>query len=404
MCPERGLRPLDLETFAHNDARQSLRIVSSSVELETGMLKSVCFGAKEGYFRDEYANHNADHRQTSSDSLYPEIDSAQADENGYRRGIWACLGASMSVPGAAVPFRSAVAEGATHVLVLRSRPAGFEPKTKPTLYERAVAPLYFRSNGEECHPVAEFFERGGQQYLYAEDVLTCDQGLNAEGPIPIPPAGVLYANPGGSELEKDRSKWKHAHLLPITVPADVPELSTLSQDRDDILAGIRSGFAAAYDALAPVVGLEIGPGMDGMRVAELVFPAADVPHESFLDEQFELPGEKLGNIGVSPMRSLETTLQHNSESLSSDDDTSSFSRRRAARLRRWITSRRALQRFKREVAEETDTDTVATSQPVVKRSDVIFSLLPGVQLGSLPMVAERIQMYLESHSFLDGEL
>lgn len=434
MCPERGLRPLDLETFAHNDARQSLRIVSSSVELETGMLKSVCFGAKEGYFRDEYANHNADHRQTSSDSLYPEINSAQADENGYRRGIWACLGASMSVPGAAgnpfrmdlpsslnanetsphlcfdafcyepVPFRSAVAEGATHVLALRSRPAGFEPKTKPTLYERAVAPLYFRSNGEECHPVAEFFERGGQQYLYAEDVLTCDQGLNAEGPIPIPPAGVLYANPGGSKLEKDRSKWKHAHLLPITVPADVPELSTLSQDRDDILAGIRSGFAAAYDALAPVVGLEIGPDMDGMRVAELVFPAADVPHESFLDEQFELPGEKLGKIGVSPMRSLETTLQHNSESLSSDDDTSSFSRRRAARLRRWITSRRALQRFKREVAEETDTDTVATSQPVVKRSDVIFSLLPGVQLGSLPMVAERIQMYLESHSFLDGEL
>jgi hypothetical protein len=274
MCPDRGLRPLDLEAFAHNDEVQPLRIVSSAVDVETGMLKSVVFGSREGHFRDGFANPSAGSTSgINSTALYPEIPSAEADEQGYRRGLWACLGASMTVPGAAgspfrmdlpssndpaatsphlcfdafcyepIPFRSAVAEGATHVLALRSRPAGFEPKTKPTLYERAVAPLYFRSHGAES--VAQFFERGGQQYIYAEDVLICDEGLDAKGPIAIPPAEVLYGAPEKkSDAAKDRSQWTKAHLLPITVPADVPELGTLSDSREEILAGIRAGFAA----------------------------------------------------------------------------------------------------------------------------------------------------------------
>ena len=202
-----------------------------------------------------------------------------------------CFDAFCYEPG---PFRSAVAEGATHVVALRSRPAGYEPKTKPTLYERAVAPLYFKSNGVP-DTVAEFFEKGGQQYLYAEDILMCDQGLNSTEPIPIPPANVLYAGPSLiSASDKDRDNWARAHLLPITVPADAPELATLSQDRDDILAGIRSGFAAAYDALAPTVGLQSGPdSLDGMKVAELVFPEADTPHASVLEKQCHMAGEKL---------------------------------------------------------------------------------------------------------------
>ena len=271
MCPERGLRPLDIESFAHNDEVQPLRIVSSAVDMETGMLKSVVFGSKEGHFCDGFANVVSG-GNVSSNELYPEILSAEADEQGYRRGLWACLGASMSVPGAAgspfpmdlpssngtgtsrhlcfdafcyepVPYRSAVAEGATHVLALRSNPANYQPKTKPTLYERAVAPLYFRSNKAET--VAKFFEKGGQQYLYAEDVLTCDEGFGSTGHIAIPPTKVLYGGPEErSEDEKNRRKWKRAHLLPITVPADVPGLGTLEDDRDEIIAGIRSGFAA----------------------------------------------------------------------------------------------------------------------------------------------------------------
>ena len=101
MCPENGLRPLDLEAFAHNDAIQPLRIVSSSVELDTGKLKSICFGSNEGHFRDQFTSLDKDDSSSDSEYLYPEVESAALGENGLRRGFWASLGASMSVPGAA---------------------------------------------------------------------------------------------------------------------------------------------------------------------------------------------------------------------------------------------------------------------------------------------------------------
>ncbi|KAL3806226.1 hypothetical protein ACHAXA_008668 [Cyclostephanos tholiformis] len=437
MCPERGLRPLDLESFAHNDAVQPLRIVSSAVELETGMLKSICFGSKDGHFKDNFANPSL-RNPPDSTYLYPEVESARVDENGNRRGLWACLGASMTVPGAAgspfrmdlpssdtneltphlcfdafcyepIPFRSAVAEGATHVVALRSRPAGFEPKTKPTLYERAVAPLYFRSNGVET--VAEFFQRGGQQYLYAEDVLICDQGLNSIEPIPIPPAKVLYAAPEklsadgfSSEklsTDKDRKKWARAHLLPITVPADVPELSTLSQDRDDILAGIRAGFAAAYDALAPVVGLESGLGM---MVAQLVFPDVDAPQESVLEKQFSLTGEKLGKPG----QSITPTCTNVKRSVDSADLSSVRHRnpmfRRLLSVKRVFGFRKLPNGHANVEASKPSGPIRNDSSPPVDDADVLFSFLPGVRLGSLPLVAERLQTYLESIRCLEDVL
>lgn len=436
MCPEGGLRPLDLEAFSHNDAVQPLRIVSSAVELETGKLKSICFGSKEGHFRDQFANPAAQDSAAESDCLYPELESAKADENGNRRGLWACLGASMTVPGAAgspfrmdlpssetgkptphlcfdafcyepVPFRAAVSEGATHVVALRSRPAGFEPKTKPTLYERAVAPLYFRSNG--VNTVAEFFENGGQQYLYAEDVLMCDQGLNSTEPIPISPAKVLYAGPEAvPAADKDRERWARAHLLPITVPADVPELATLSQDRDDILAGIRSGFAAAYDALAPVVGLEVGPdSLDGMKVAELVFPEADAPHQSIMEKQLTLAGEKLGE-SLRAAREQELLSASNRYGEATDSADLSSTRGGRARLHRLLSIRKVFKRRRDEQdhveASKSLTPTVneKDSSPSAQDADTILSFLPGVQLGSIPLVAERLQTYLEGHSYIEG--
>lgn len=439
MCPDQGLRPLDLEAFAHNDAVQPLRIVTSTVELETGKLKNVCFGSKEGHFRDGFADPEATAHHNPSpkagEYLYPEVESAEADGNGNRRGLWACLGASMLVPGAAdspyrmylspsddengvptphlcfdafcyepVPFRSAVAEGATHVVALRSKPAGFEPKTKPTFYERAVAPLYFRSNGAPI-TVAEFFEKGGQQYLYAEDVLLCDHGLNSTEPIPIPPAKVLYAAPEATlDSETDRENWARAHLLPITVPADVPEVATLAHDRDEILAGMRAGFAAAYDALSPVVGLEPGPdSLDGMQVAELVFPKEDAPKESVLEKQFPLAGEKLGkDARAATDEEIISTSAHGKESAANTDLSSVPSR--YARFRRLLSIKRAF-RFTKRANDSVKADastSVTTSPPLTQDADALFSFLPGVQLGGLPMVAERLQTYLENHSFLDS--
>lgn len=72
---EYGIRPLDTETFRQNDAKQPLRVVSSAIDPETGRLYSKCFGT-EDFFGD----------------------TAVEKADGTRRGLFACLEASMTVP------------------------------------------------------------------------------------------------------------------------------------------------------------------------------------------------------------------------------------------------------------------------------------------------------------------
>jgi hypothetical protein len=294
MDHDAGIRPLDLERFRLNDQKQPLRIVSSAV-MDDGRLVTKCFGSRDFFPAD------------SQPTVARRVD-------GIREGIYACLEASMTVPGATgppvemlvpsdnptdrtsmvrgvffdafcfepLPYRSAVEEGASHVLVLCSRPEGFQPVTAPGVYEQLIAPLYFHSHNQPA--VAKFFENGGQQYIYAEDLLTLEQGKESlQSPVPVPPPRVLYGSDDLSdetrELRSNRDQWKRAHLLPLKVPPGTPELATLEQDRATVIRAIRGGFAAAFDLFAPAVGVQVQGNLTGMQVAELVFP------DSMLDDQ-----------------------------------------------------------------------------------------------------------------------
>lgn len=281
ILPEKtGLRPLDMEAFEYNNKHyQQLRVATSCVD-ENGNLGARCFGTDD--FTDDTTSNTG------------------------RKGLFACLEASMTVPGATgapieitskhennatikafdafcfepLPYRSAVEEGATHVLVLRSRPQDFMPPTKPSIYETTVAPLYFQSHGE-LH-VADFFRRGGQQYIYLEDHLTLEEGRLMNQALPIPPSTRLHYGVDNDDDDDndptiniddrgDRSTWNKAHVFPMVVPKGTPELKTLEQDAPVILEAVRGGFAAAFDILAPAIGLEQHV-IDGKHAAELVFP------------------------------------------------------------------------------------------------------------------------------------
>ena len=284
-----GCRPLDAEAFARYDAIQPLRVVASCV-WSNGTLDTKCFGAED----------------------YPHVSSSN------RRGLFACLEASMTVPGATgppvyidfhndkserghqakstttagmdnpsqsgcffdafcfepLPYRSAVEEGATHVLALQTRPAGYNAKTQPTLYEKGIAPLYFHSHRQPA--VAKFFQNGGQQYRYLEDYLTMEHGQQSlREPIPVPPVDLQYGcadNDDGSDtIHRDTTQWRTAHILPVAVPRNTPELPTLENDPVRVLEAVRQGFAAAYNVFAPALGLD-NPGMDGMATARELFP------------------------------------------------------------------------------------------------------------------------------------
>jgi hypothetical protein len=290
LCPESGLRPLDLPIFQENDKLQPLKIVASAVQ--DGKMETISFSSKEHDFFDQIDE------TTGMITNY-----ATTSVDGKRHGIFACLDASMTVPAAAgpplqlirnkdcqtgitttcfdafcyepIPYRSAVQDGATHVLVLKSRPDGCPIGTKPKAYEKTIAPLYFNSNN--LTDSSQFFKVGGQQYIYIEDYLTLDQGKNnPNGGVPVPPTKLLY---GGKEdhdtnhLISHREDWKKAHLLPIACPKGTPELSTLSLDKDEVLQAVRGGFSAAFDLLAPSAGVTMDcDTLNSTRIAELVFP------------------------------------------------------------------------------------------------------------------------------------
>ena len=312
-----GIRPLDIRSFQTNNEQQPLRVASSYVDPTTGQLRTQCFGTRH-----------------FADSSHPDY-VRRAD--GKREGLYACLEASMTVPGATgppvplwtnrnnqtshffdafcfepLPYRSAVAEGATHALVLCSRPEGFQPKTTPGVYERGIAPIYFRSHG--LPQVARFFERGGQQYIYAEDLLTLAEGqqddTSAGGRgVHVPPPELLYGIPRDAatqRLVEQRDQWQRAHLLPVQVPRGTPELPTLEQERNSVADAVRSGFAAAFDLLAPAVGLDTTDELSGAAVAELVFPPDAVLDEFVLDYQLRVTGDDIRTTTVSSMSPIPT--------------------------------------------------------------------------------------------------
>lgn len=326
---DHGLRPLDIDAFKENGQHQKLRVVSSCVDPQTGKLYSRCFG-NDDFFHEDFAMVRADQK---------------------RKGIFACLQASMTVPGATgppvelvrkssiknnattlienplpcfdafcfepIPYRSAVEEGATHVVVLASRPEDFVPPTKPSIYETGIAPLYFNSHGQQ--KVSKFFAEGGQQYLYAEDLLLLEQAKQpTEDGVLVPPPEILYGvdrtNDINSNIRNREENWNRAHLYPLRVPKGYKELSTLEQDKDKVLEAVRDGFMTAFDALKDIVGLESYKGED---VAKLVFPSSDddetpspqespssqktmvKPEKVILNTRMRVPGEPIPRYEIS---------------------------------------------------------------------------------------------------------
>jgi predicted patatin/cPLA2 family phospholipase len=386
-----GVRPLDLEKFRENDQKQPLRVASSYVKNHKLYTKS--FGTRD--FFPKYSNETV------------------TTASGRREGLFACLQASMTVPGATgppvriqkgnetlpyfdafcfepLPYRSAVEEGATHCLVLCSRPEGFQPKVKPGVYEKFVTPNYFKSHGEPA--VASFFQRGGQQYIYAEDLLTLEEGKRAgmnqteqnskwsSRGVLVPPPQILYGVERDAETERvasQRDDWNRAHLLPLKVPVGTPELAPLEQGRDEVLEAVRGGYAAAFDLLAPAIGLELSANLTGEQVAKLVFPDAHNKQNdgmSLLEFRVQVDGDGIGTISETiPIRRRK--------------------RDAVGRVFKFIlrTNRKKAGLIPQPHLENEPSTNDGDDDDDGDSSDILLSMLPGFQAGKMSHLAEGLR-------------
>jgi hypothetical protein len=362
--PVNGLRPLDMECFQHNDLQQKLKVVSSAVVNDK--METVSFSSQDMDFYDDRIK--------------------KATFNGERHGLFACLQASMTVPGATgppvrlnrpvyrtdasksnldpgdencacfdafcfepLPYRSAVENGNTHVLVLRTRPEKCLIKTKPGFYEKQVAPLYFDQHG--LPQVSKYFEQGGQQYRYLEDVLTLEEAKRSlSEKVPVPPTKILYGDTYASativEKDKDPSTWKKAHMLPITVPSHKKELPTLENGQEDVLRAVRDGFSAAFDVLAPLVSELQNLDLTGDKVAELVFPTKVLSEKEVMKQQIIFQGDYIENPSL-----LQQEQEDDEYSILDDSEATSSSEllkmNKRKQIRMWMKKLLAIRRKRR---------------------------------------------------------
>lgn len=127
-----------------------------------------------------------------------------------------------------LPFHTAVSEGATHVICLRSRPDGVDVTGKSSFFERLIVRRFFlRKN--KLKDAYLYMKKHMHKKRYAEDVIILNEAAN--------------------DLDREFSDTTKPHFLPIAVPPGSEEVTRLETGREAILKGVRRGFARAFDAL-----------------------------------------------------------------------------------------------------------------------------------------------------------
>lgn len=220
-------KPLDWEKFVQQQKRLPMKIVASNLRDE----KAIVMDMEKGSF-----NSLAELAQCMHAScLLPgiagplmNIDDATGEMmvGNRQKNAIPMADALLYEP---MPFRSAIEEGATHVVVLRTRPDGTDVTGKSSIFERMIFRRFFKRKNK-LPKIIDYMKKGLHKMQYGKDVLA----LNA------------LANDG---MDRNFTDTSSPHVMTVAVPPGSPEVTRLEARRPVIFEGVRRGFARAYDAL-----------------------------------------------------------------------------------------------------------------------------------------------------------
>jgi predicted acylesterase/phospholipase RssA len=126
-----------------------------------------------------------------------------------------------------MPYDIAHEQGATHVLVIRSRPDGNDVTGKGGVFERLIFKRYFMRKNN----LPGIFDRMKKQFhkkLYAKSVIELNEAAYSE---------------------RDYKDMSSPHYMAMALPPGSEEVTRLEVGRQAIFDGVRRGFARAYDTL-----------------------------------------------------------------------------------------------------------------------------------------------------------
>eukprot|EP00577_Skeletonema_sp_RCC1716_P006255 CAMPEP_0113400088 /NCGR_PEP_ID=MMETSP0013_2-20120614/15924_1 /TAXON_ID=2843 ORGANISM="Skeletonema costatum, Strain 1716" /NCGR_SAMPLE_ID=MMETSP0013_2 /ASSEMBLY_ACC=CAM_ASM_000158 /LENGTH=618 /DNA_ID=CAMNT_0000285109 /DNA_START=70 /DNA_END=1922 /DNA_ORIENTATION=+ /assembly_acc=CAM_ASM_000158 len=245
-------KPLDWETFERMQKVQPLKVMASGLRSE----KAIIMDMERGSFRNikEMAscmqascllpgvagpvmNMNTNAVDDSSETVMIPRNNEGGDGEPLADSL-------LFEP---MPYRAALLEKATHVLVLRSRPDGVDVTGKTSIFEKLIFRRFFLKKNS-LRNIYEYMRKGLHKKRYAEDVIVLNEAAN--------------------DMNRPYSDTEKPHLLPIAVPPGSPEVKRLETGREPILQGVRRGYARAYDALVE----DVEQRGRGMEMAMKMFP------------------------------------------------------------------------------------------------------------------------------------
>lgn len=245
---------LDWDKFVERQDEQPLKLVASGLKREGSVVMDYASGHFETIEELAHCMHascllpgiagpimNLDKNVVASKKGGPKLFVGN-DQSG-RDGVEPLADALVYEP---LPYRSALNEGATHVVVLRTRPDGTDVTGKSSVFEKLIVRRFFMRKNK----LPRIFERMRMHLhkkLYAEDIITLNQAVHNQ---------------------RDYMDRSTPHLLTVAVPPGSPEVSRLETGRQAIFEGLRRGFARAFDALVE----DPAERGKGTEVAKIYFP------------------------------------------------------------------------------------------------------------------------------------
>ena len=244
-------KPLNWEVFTEKQkSGQPLKIIASGLKSE----KQIIFDMESGGFETLEQCADCMHASMLLPGIAGPIMNAVWKEDGpvdlflqnnHKKKVVEPLADALVYEP--IPYRSAVEDGCTHIVVLRTRPDGTDVTGKSSLFEKLIMRRFFKRKNQ-LPRIYQYMRKQFHKKVYAED--------------------VLFLNSKALDMDREVSDTSSAHIATVALPSGSEEITRLEIERRAIFEGVRRGFARAYDALVEDTSER---GM-GETVAKMYFP------------------------------------------------------------------------------------------------------------------------------------
>lgn len=225
-------KPLDWEFFVERQKKQPLKVVASALRSEQKIVMDM-----EGKHFESFDDlSNCMHGSCLLPGIAGPLMNIKKSSMGSNKPKFV-VGNNIEDPDyepiadalvyAPIPYEAAIEDGATHVVVIRSRPDGTDVTGKGGLFERLIFRRFFLRKNK----LPGMYKRMTHQLhkkLYGKNVLETNEEAYSE------------------RSYKDTSR---PHMLTVALSPGSEEVTRLETGREAIFNGVRRGFARAYDAL-----------------------------------------------------------------------------------------------------------------------------------------------------------